>query len=48
MKKKGGYAFNKDSIKGIAKKAEANGSKIIQVLKLLVLKEEVIVKQLQE
>jgi glycine/D-amino acid oxidase-like deaminating enzyme len=27
--KRGGYAFNKDSIKAIAQKAEANGSKII-------------------
>ncbi|GIS66903.1 MAG: hypothetical protein CM1200mP5_6870 [Candidatus Pelagibacterales bacterium] len=26
--KRGGFAFNKDSIKGIAKKAEANGTKI--------------------
>ena len=32
--KKGGYAFNKDSIKGIAKKAEANGSKIITGVKV--------------
>ena len=27
--KRGGYAFNKDSIKAIAQKAEANGSKIV-------------------
>ena len=32
--KRGGYAFNKDSIKGIAKKAEANGTKIITGVKV--------------
>jgi glycine/D-amino acid oxidase-like deaminating enzyme len=32
--KRGGYAFNVDSIKAIAKKAEANGSKIITGVKV--------------
>ena len=32
--KRGGYAFNKDSIKGIAKKAEANGTKIVTGVKV--------------
>ena len=32
--KRGGYAFNKDSIKAIAQKAEANGSKIITGVKV--------------
>jgi len=32
--KRGGYAFNKDSIKAIAQKAEANGSKIITGIKV--------------
>ena len=32
--KRGGYAFNKDSIKGIAKKAEANGTKILTGVKV--------------
>ena len=32
--KRGGYAFNKDSIKAIAQKAEANGSKIITEVKV--------------
>jgi len=32
--KRGGYAFNKDSIKGIAKKAEANGTKIVTGIKV--------------
>jgi len=33
--KRGGYAFNKDSIKAIAQKAEANGSKIINGVKVI-------------
>jgi len=33
--KRGGYAFNKDSIKAIAQKAEANGSKIISGVKVI-------------
>ena len=32
--KRGGYAFNKDSIKAIAQKAEANGSKIVNGVKV--------------
>jgi len=32
--KRGGYAFNKDSIKAIAQKAEANGSKIVSGVKV--------------
>ena len=32
--KRGGYASNKDSIKGIAKKAEANGTKIVTGVKV--------------
>jgi len=32
--KRGGYAFNKDSIKAIAKKAEANGAKIVTGVKV--------------
>jgi len=33
--KRGGYAFNKDSIKAIAQKAEVNGSKIITGVKVI-------------
>jgi glycine/D-amino acid oxidase-like deaminating enzyme len=38
--KRGGYAFNKDSIKAIAQKAEANGSKIITGVKVTGFKKE--------
>ena len=44
--KKGGYAFNKASIKALEEKSTTNGVNIIKGVKLQDLKEEVIVKQL--
>ena len=43
--KKGGYAFNKDSIKALEKKSTSNGVQVMKGVKVQVLKEGVIVKQ---